>query len=101
MLRGFAHFLSRHHRPDDLLVRTGGDEFALVVRAGSVAEAQAVSRRLVEAANLDSPGGFSLGVAYRRPGETLESVLARADRTMYAARGRRLRRPKSRKAQAS
>lgn len=82
-------------------MRTGGDEFALVVRAGSVAEAQAVSRRLVEAADLDSPAGFSLGLAYRRPGETLESVLARADRTMYAVRGRRLRRPKSRKEQAS
>jgi diguanylate cyclase (GGDEF)-like protein/PAS domain S-box-containing protein len=95
VLRGFAHFLSRHHRPEDLLVRTGGDEFVLLVRAGSEGEAQAVSRRLIEAAGLDSPAGFSLGMAYRRPGETVESVLARADRTMYATRGRRLRRPKA------
>jgi hypothetical protein len=71
------------------------------VRAGSEGEAQLVSRRLVEAAHLDSPAGFSLGVAHRRPGETLDAALARADRTMYAARGRRLRRPKSRKEQAS
>jgi len=93
VLRGFAHFLARHHRPDDLLVRTGGDEFALVVRAGSEQEAQNVATRLVEAGGLDSPASFSLGVAYRRTGEGLESALARADRTMYAARGRRLREP--------
>ncbi|HEY5907019.1 MAG TPA: sensor domain-containing diguanylate cyclase [Vicinamibacteria bacterium] len=94
VLRGFAHFLARHHRPDDLLVRTGGDEFALVVRSGSEAEAQAVARRLLEAAALDSPASFSMGVAYRRTGEALEQALARADRTMYAARGRRLRKPR-------
>jgi diguanylate cyclase (GGDEF)-like protein len=97
VLKGFAHFLGRHHRPDDLLVRTGGDEFALVVRADSEDEARGVSERLLEAAGLDSPAGFSLGVAYRRPGETLDEVLARADRTLYAARGRRLRKPRGRK----
>jgi diguanylate cyclase (GGDEF)-like protein/PAS domain S-box-containing protein len=96
VLQGFAHFLSRHHRPDDLLVRTGGDEFALVVRADSEGEAEGVSKRLLDAAALDSPAGFSMGVAYRKPGESLEVVLSRADRTMYAARGRRLRKPRHR-----
>ena len=96
MLRGFAHFLSQNHRPDDLLVRTGGDEFALVVRADSEEEAEGVSQRLLEAAALDSPAGFSMGVAYRKPGETIETVLSRGDRTLYATRGRRLRKPRHR-----
>lgn len=101
VLRGFAHFLARHHRPDDLLIRTGGDEFALVVRADSEQEVQGVSQRLLEAARLDSPAGFSLGVAYRHPGETLDQVMARADRTLYATRGRRLRKPRARKGDAA
>jgi PAS domain-containing protein len=49
------------------------------------------ARRLMEAAASDSPAAFSLGVAFRRSGEAIDAVLARADRTLYAARGRRLR----------
>jgi diguanylate cyclase (GGDEF)-like protein/PAS domain S-box-containing protein len=91
VLRSFAHFVGRHHRPDDILVRLGGDEFGLIVRADSEAEAELVSRRLLEAAALDSPAAFSMGLAFRRPGEKLQGTLDRADRTMYAARGKRLR----------
>ena len=91
VLRGFAHFVGRQHRPDDVLVRTGGDEFALVVRAESEKEVDRVSQRLLLAADLDSPAGFSMGVAIRRPGEGLDAALGRADRTMYAARGKRRR----------
>jgi diguanylate cyclase (GGDEF)-like protein len=91
VLRSFVHFVSRHHRTDDILVRLGGDEFGLILHADSEKEVQVVSRRILEAAALDSPAGFSMGMAYRRPGEGLEAVLARADRVMYASRGRRLR----------
>jgi diguanylate cyclase (GGDEF)-like protein/PAS domain S-box-containing protein len=92
VLRSFVHFVSRHHRTDDILIRLGGDEFGLILHADSEKEVQVVSRRILEAAALDSPAGFSMGMAYRRPGEGLEAVLARADRVMYASRGRRLRR---------
>jgi diguanylate cyclase (GGDEF)-like protein/PAS domain S-box-containing protein len=92
VLRSFVHFVSRHHRTDDILVRLGGDEFGLILHADSEKEVVAMSRRILDAAALDSPAGFSMGMAYRRPGEALEAVLARADRVMYASRGRRLRR---------
>jgi len=36
-------------------VRLGGDEFGLVLQASDEAEARAISRRLLEAAALDSP----------------------------------------------
>jgi len=92
VLRSFVHFLGRHHRTEDILVRLGGDEFALILQASDEAEARAISKRMLEAAALDSPAGFSMGLAYRRPSESVEQVLGRADRVMYASRGRRLRR---------
>ncbi len=92
VLRSFVHFLGRHHRTEDILVRLGGDEFALILQATDEGEARAISKRLLEAASLDSPAGFSMGLAYRRPSERVEQVLGRADRVMYASRGRRLRR---------
>ncbi|HEX9203424.1 MAG TPA: GGDEF domain-containing protein, partial [Vicinamibacteria bacterium] len=92
VLRSFVHFLGRHHRTEDILVRLGGDEFALILQASDEGEARAISKRLLEAAALDSPAGFSMGLAYRRPSESVEQVLGRADRVMYASRGRRLRR---------
>ena len=95
VLRSFAHFVSRQHRPDDILVRLGGDEFVLVVRADSEAEAELVSKRVLETAAMDSPASFSMGLAFRRPGEGVQQTLDRADRTMYAAKGRRLRHSRS------
>jgi len=96
VLQAFAHFLSRHHRSDDVLVRLGGDEFALFIRAHSDDEGKAISKRVVEAAAKDSPAAFSLGTAFRRPGEQVSDVLARADHVLYASKGRSLR-PKSRR----
>jgi len=96
VLQAFAHFLSRHHRSDDVLVRLGGDEFALLVRAHSEAEGQSISKRVVDAAAKDSPAAFSLGTAFRRPGERIADVLARADQVLYASKGRSLR-PKRRR----
>ncbi len=95
VLRSFVHFLGRHHRTDDILVRLGGDEFGLILHAASEAEARAISGRLLEASALDSPAGFSMGMVYRRSSEGLEAALSRADRVMYASRGQRLRAKRS------
>jgi diguanylate cyclase (GGDEF)-like protein/PAS domain S-box-containing protein len=96
VLQAFAHFLSRQHRSDDVLVRLGGDEFALFIRAHSDEEGTAISKRVVEAAARDSPAAFSLGTAFRRPGERVADVVARADHVLYASKGRSLR-PKRRR----
>jgi diguanylate cyclase (GGDEF)-like protein len=96
VLQAFAHFLSRQHRSDDMLVRLGGDEFAVFVRAHTEEEGRAISKRVAEAAGRDSPAAFSLGTAFRRPGEPVADVLARADHALYASKGRALR-PKRRR----
>lgn len=53
-------------------------EGGLILHAASEAEARAISGRLLEAPALDSPAGFSMGMAYRRSAEGLEAALSRA-----------------------
>lgn len=88
VLQRFAHFIIRNKRADDILVRIGGDEFALFVEVATPDNLDLISSRLIEAAPTQAPIAFSIGQAYRRPGETLEKILARADAAMYEAKGR-------------
>ena len=88
VLQGVAHFVGRQGRAEDVLVRLGGDEFAMIVHASSREELDSIAQRLLDVSPQESPAAFSLGVAYRRPGENLDQVLARADRAMYVAKGR-------------
>jgi len=88
VLQRFAHFVIRNKRADDQLVRLGGDEFALFVEVVAPENLQIIAQRLIDNASSQAPIAFSIGHAYRRPGETLENVLARADAAMYEAKGR-------------
>jgi diguanylate cyclase (GGDEF)-like protein len=69
-------------RHDDVLARTGGDEFVLLLPNTSTVEAGAILAR-VRAAH---PVAWSAGVTEWRAGDTLESCLERADRELYAAK---------------
>jgi len=91
VLQGVAHFIRRHGRAEDVVIRLGGDEFAIFVAAASSEELDAIAERLREVAPFESPAPFSLGVAFRRLGERVESVSGRADRDMYTKKGRRLK----------
>ena len=42
----------------------------------------------LENASAQSPIAFSVGHAYKRPGEKLEQIIARADAAMYDVKGR-------------
>jgi len=88
VLQRFAHFIIRNKRADDILVRLGGDEFALFLEVVSPENLDLVANRLIENAPTQAPIAFSIGHAYRRPGEKLEEILARADAAMYEAKGR-------------
>lgn len=87
VLQRFAHFVIRNKRADDVLMRLGGDEFALFLEVVSPDNLELIANRLLENAPYQSPIAFSIGHAYRRPGETVERILARADAAMYAAKG--------------
>lgn len=72
-------------RTFDVIGRTGGDEFLLILPETSMEVAVRVVERLAES----SPGEWSAGVAEVKPGDTVESVLERADRRMYAEKAAR------------
>ena len=69
-------------RRDDVLARTGGDEFVLLLPNTSAAEAVTILERVREA----YPVAWSVGITDWRPGDTLESCLERADRELYVAK---------------
>ena len=72
-------------RGHDVLARTGGDEFVLIMPGTSTDEAAGVLDRLRAA----HPVAWSAGVASWRPGETLDACLERADQRLYAAKAAR------------
>jgi diguanylate cyclase (GGDEF)-like protein/PAS domain S-box-containing protein len=72
-------------RPTDVLARYGGEEFALVLPACGLEQARDALDRVRSA----TPSGntCSIGVAQWKGGsETIEQLLGRADRAMYAAK---------------
>lgn len=93
-LKRFAAALAESFRPEDTLVRYGGDEF-LVVAAGLdrrlADERVAALRRRLDAAPPGAPRiAFSVGAAELAPGglpdDAVQGALRAADEAMYAAK---------------
>ncbi len=93
VLREVAQRLAGVLRPDDLIARYGGDEFAVMLEGVDDTLAAEIATRLTAAG--DRPievdehqisVGVSVGVAGSRAGEDLHTVVARADRAMYRAK---------------
>eukprot|EP01022_Parablepharisma_sp_SALTPOND_P020904 TRINITY_DN3928_c0_g3_i2.p2 TRINITY_DN3928_c0_g3~~TRINITY_DN3928_c0_g3_i2.p2 ORF type:complete len:296 (-),score=106.97 TRINITY_DN3928_c0_g3_i2:144-1031(-) len=94
VLRHLAGILRQEKRSHDLVGRLGGEEFALVLPESSLEEAFNLAER-IRATVAASPArhhgaaiGYSasLGVARQGPGDSIESLLHRADQALYAAK---------------
>lgn len=91
-LRGFANVLKRTIRTSDVGVRTGGDEFLVLVPHGGLEDAQILAERLRSAVDLHGRSEphtavtVSAGVAAWRTGRTADQVLEAADAMLYAAK---------------
>jgi diguanylate cyclase (GGDEF)-like protein/PAS domain S-box-containing protein len=81
-----GRFLMRQIRAEEAVVRVGGDEFVIVLTGADVARTQRVTDRLKASALKSAPVPFSLGWAARENGESLVSLLDRADRELLNVR---------------
>jgi len=95
-LRRLSRFLMRYARAEDAVVRTGENEFLLLLPSGEAATALKVAKRLRIAALGQAPVAFSLGCTSRQNGESLEKTILRANQSLETVRVLE-RTPKARK----
>ena len=81
-----SRFLMRQVRAEEAVVRIGGDEFLIVLEGAAETHAEQVARRLQVAALRTAPVPFSLGWASRKPAETFQQTMHRADQNLLAVR---------------
>jgi len=96
VLRVLTELVTKTTRATDIVCRYGGEEFIVLMPEASREEGLAMAERLrqeVSRMTVVTAGGtlsltVSLGVAALRPeeDETIESLIARADRAMYQAK---------------
>jgi len=90
LLRNFGRAINGAIRGSDVALRTGGDEFVILLPRTSEVAAKFVAERLLETAILfpgrSGPAKFSHGIATLRSGESGDEVLARADALLRSAK---------------
>lgn len=97
VIRSIATILRDNVKGQDLAARYGGEEFVVLLFDTPLTGAQILAeriRRCVEASRIKRTGDnqvldnltISLGVACRLPGESVESLIARADAALYQSK---------------
>ena len=95
MLRGVANTLIANLRSSDTVARLGGDEMVVIMPDTDADTAAAIASRLVEVISRMAVGSgrmvgvsitVSIGLATLGDGDDAESLLARADSALYAAK---------------
>jgi diguanylate cyclase len=97
VLRAIAQVLRSNIKGRDVAARLGGEEFAILLPGTSAAGAAALAKQIcasvargrIHHGDVRGPIGqvtLSVGVAVASKSETLEGLMERADRAMYAAK---------------
>lgn len=95
-LQHFTLMAQTRLRPGDMLARTGGDEFCVVLPASTLREGAMIARRIIEVCRQDAaacvgadvPISVSIGVAQwtRETGVFPDRLIAAADHALYVAK---------------
>jgi diguanylate cyclase (GGDEF)-like protein len=95
-LQHFTLMAQTRLRPGDMLARTGGDEFCVVLPASTLREGAMIARRILDVCREDAaqcvgadiPVSVSVGVAQwtREMGAFPDRLIAAADHALYAAK---------------
>jgi diguanylate cyclase (GGDEF)-like protein len=95
-LQHFTLMAQTRLRPGDMLARTGGDEFCVVLPSSTLREGAMIARRVIEICREDAEGcvgdeipiAVSIGVAQWTPeiGAFPDRLIAAADHALYAAK---------------
>ena len=95
-LQHFTLMAQTRLRPGDMLARSGGDEFCIVLPSSTLREGAMIARRVLEVCRADAeqcagndiPISVSIGVAQwtRQMGALPEQLIAAADQALYDAK---------------
>jgi diguanylate cyclase (GGDEF)-like protein len=95
-LQHFTLMAQTRLRPSDMLARTGGDEFCIVLPSSTLREGAMIARRVLDVCRQDAeqcvgadvPIAVSIGVAQwtRATGPFPDRLIAAADQALYAAK---------------
>ncbi|HEX9588968.1 MAG TPA: GGDEF domain-containing protein [Bradyrhizobium sp.] len=95
-LQHFTLMAQTRLRPSDMLARSGGDEFCIVLPASTLREGAMIARRILDVCRADAeacvgadiPIALSIGVAQwtREIGTFPDRLMAAADHALYAAK---------------
>lgn len=77
-----SRFLLRQVRAEETVVRTGADDFVVVLADADARRTENVARRIQLAAMRSAPAPFSIGWASRRHGEPFERTMTRAEQEL-------------------
>lgn len=92
VLAAVATTLREYLRPTDLVARFGGDEFAILLPATCLADAEQTANRirdqLIERSppSLSTPVTISVGITEVHEGDSVDDMVHRADTAMYRAK---------------
>jgi diguanylate cyclase (GGDEF)-like protein/PAS domain S-box-containing protein len=81
-----GRFLMNSVRVEDLVIRTGGDEFAILLPGLDAAAVRDVASRMKADGATAAPVSITLGFAARHGGERVEDTLRRADHHLISVR---------------
>ncbi|WP_456451303.1 diguanylate cyclase [Hydrogenimonas sp.] len=91
VIKTVARIIATHIRKEDIFCRYGGDEFLLFVANATTEQAHIIAEKLRKHIDIHRFDGVenvtvSIGIAIRQRNESIGSLIARADKSLYQAK---------------